>query len=563
MLSTEKFNSLNNFINTCTTEELLWISGYLAGYSKEKIRPEEKKNLNTNAPVTIIYATETGNSKKAATLINQKLKSEGIKCRLIAADHYNHSLLDKENCVIVVMSTQGEGEPPEQGRGFFNYLHNRAEPLPKLYFGILGLGSKSYPLFCQAAIDIEKQLNRLGALKLLPTGLCEEDYEPESQKWIIQFLNLYNIDYPKHEVKSTEILSSRIEKNEFLATLGTNILLNDIGSSQRVHHLEFDLAEDIPYVPGNAIGWIPENDTNEVRRILEITGYNSNEILKFKDNETTLFEILKSLANIDYLTLGTVKKISDKAAVLLPEERTSLFHLIKQHRAIASMPPGTLIDCLLPINPRLYTISSGPSAHTGQIHLTISQHLYTKNGLTFEGKASNLLINTLPGKQLKFFIHRQKSFQLPADDKNIILIGWGTGIAPFRAFIAERAARQANGKTWLVFSEDDREKDFYYQTELQNWQDEGVLNRLNVAFNSSVFKPKDLDKVLKDNSQEIIKWIDKGAYLFISGLKEPVGKQVEKSIAEIIQSEKNYSPEEANSLLKDLTREGRYAKELY
>jgi sulfite reductase (NADPH) flavoprotein alpha-component len=327
--------------------------------------------------------------------------------------------------------------------------------------------------------------------------------------------------------------------------------------------LEFDLAEDIPYAPGNAVGFIPENEISTVEEILKITKTNHDELIISKGVTYPVTDYLKQKVNITYLTTATIKKLGDKIKSILPEKRTSLLNLLEENIDLCNLPIQEVCECLSPITPRLYTIASSPQAHIGQIHLTVALHEFESDGKIILGRASANLQNMELGRSLNFFIHRQKSFQLPADDKNIILIGWGTGIAPFRSFIAERAARQSQGKTWLIFSEENRTSDFYYQTELQNWQAEGVISKMQVAFSKSVSIPKNLKDVILENKEEIMSWVDKGGYIFISGLKIPTGEMVENALVEIVQSVKESTKEDALVYLKDLSRDGRFAKELY
>jgi sulfite reductase (NADPH) flavoprotein alpha-component len=563
MLSGEKQALINQITKALTPEELLWVSGYFAGLSKNTSGTIGIQQFDFDNNINIIYATETGNAKKAAGIIHSKLRAQGIKARIIAADHYNNKLLDKESHIIVVISTQGEGEPPEQGRRFYEYLHQRQDPLFNLNFAVVALGSKSYPLFCQAGIDIEKQLNRLKASRITPTALCEEDYEPIIESWVPQFTESLNISYEKPVKNEVKIITPNIEQKDFEATLGLNIILNDKNSNKKVHHLEFDLSEDIPYVPGNAVGFIPENETADVDTIFKLTNTSYNSVIQYKGSTILASECLKSKVNISYLTTATIKKLGDKIKSTLPEKRTSLIAILEQSKDLCALPIQEICDCLSPITPRLYTISSSPQAHIGQIHLTVGKHEFESDGRTLYGKASTTLQNMEVGTKVRFFIHRQKTFQLPADDKNIILIGWGTGIAPFRAFISERAAKQSPGKTWLIFSEENRITDFYYQTELQNWLQEGVLSKLQVAFTKSVSIPKTVADIITAHKNEILRWLEKGAHLYISGLKEPTGLLVENTLIEILKSVRNLSVEEASAYLKELSREGRYAKELY
>jgi sulfite reductase (NADPH) flavoprotein alpha-component len=424
------------------------------------------------------------------------------------------------------------------------------------------LGSKSYPLFCQAGIDVDKQLKRLKATPAIQMGTCDDDFETDAQIWINQLLQ--HLQNPIAQAAVTTIIKRPAEgKKVFTGSLGQKVLLNDHGSNKQVYHLEFDLAEEIVYTPGNAVGIIPNNRPAEVEKILKLLKLNESQTLKLKDEPFNAKEIFRKKVSIQYLPVNTVKKYAQLVQADIPETRIDLFDLLRIYPLHKSEQLQELIDLLPGITPRLYTISSSPSTHPCQLHLTVQLHKYNVQEEGINGLGSEYITTLQKGAEVEFFLHTQKSFQLPADDKDIIMVGQGTGIAPFRSFIAERDTNGATGRNWLFFGEENRVTDFYYQSDIQKWTDIGILQKVVPAFLKKSGNPTTLPEQILKHADTIWKWLEDGCYFMVSGEKEPTGKAVEAALLKIATDMLQGDEKKATAYIKQLQKDGRFAKELY
>jgi sulfite reductase (NADPH) flavoprotein alpha-component len=491
MLAELKLKNFLDLVNSSTNDELIWMNGYLSGtLAKQGV---QQASAQTAAPaaapavnkITIAYGTETGNSKKLATEFGAKAKKSGINVKVVNLEQYRLTDLPKEEYLLTIVSTQGEGDPPAGAKKFFDHIHNNGFKLDKLKYGVLALGDSSYPLFCKAGEEVDEQLNKMGGERLVPLIKCDVDYENDAEGWFMQVMHQLS----KTLLNGTEatnaapavVAKKSTGKKIYNGTVLTNINLNDIGSNKETHHLEI-AADDIEYLPGDSLGVIPENPQRVVEPIVELLGIDRTKTFSFRSEEVTAYELLKKKLNIFYLPERVVSKYAALIGQEIPPTKIGLLDLLKIYPLENKAQFEQLIEILEPIAPRLYSISSSPEAHSGEVHITVARDKFHVNDEWKCGLCSDYLSQLPTENNIEFYIHKNNQFRLPADDKDIIMIGPGTGIAPFRSFLAHRDATGASGRNWLFFGDQHFVSDFLYQTELQNWMETGVLSKINVAF---------------------------------------------------------------------------------
>jgi sulfite reductase (NADPH) flavoprotein alpha-component len=341
-----------------------------------------------------------------------------------------------------------------------------------------------------------------------------------------------------------------------------NINLNDRGSAKKTHHLEI-AAEAVDYLPGDALGLIPENPAAIVDAILALTGVDPSRKLTIRQEEATIGHLLRKKLNIVYLPERVVKKYAAIVQQDIPETRIGLLDLLKIYPVRDAAQFQEVVSILEPTAPRLYSIASSPEAHSGEIHLTVTRDSFSVNGETKHGLCSELLSQLSPDEAFDFYIHRNLQFRLPSEEKDVIMIGPGTGIAPFRSFLAHRDSQGASGRNWLFFGDQHFTTDFLYQTDLQNWVDTGVLTRLNTAFSRDQKEKVYVQHRMRREAAELYRWLEDGAYVYVCGAKEPMSIDVEGTLLDIIQQEGKKTAIQAEAWLDELKEAGRYVKDVY
>jgi len=582
MLTSPKLTLVQELIAGASREELIWLSGYLAGVVAQRthelsaptsvaapvaasaVTPVESSAAVINK-ITIAYGTETGNSKKLAYAFAAKAKKKGINAKLVGLEQYRLNDLPKEEYFFTVISTQGDGEPPAAAKKFYDHLYEGSLRLDRMKYSVLALGDTAYPLFCKAGEDIDQQLQKAGGQRIASLQKCDTDYETEAGHWfdtILQQLASGDKQQSVAEPGKALVTPRHSGKTIYTGTVLTNINLNDRGSGKRTHHLEI-AAEGVDYQPGDSIGIVPWNPIPTVEGILALSGVDPARVLSHRTEEWPVAHLLQKKLNVVYLHERVVKKYASIVRQDIPQTKIGLLDLLKIYPVRNGNQFLEVISVLEPIAPRLYSISSSPEAHAGEIHLTVAQDTFAVNGEMKHGLCSDNLSQLVPDQTLEFYVHRNSQFRLPAPEKDIIMIGPGTGIAPFRSFLAERDSVGAPGKNWLFFGDQHFTTDFLYQTEIQAWAQTGVLTKVNTAFSRDQAQKVYVQHRMQQQAAGVFQWLETGAHLYLCGAKEPMSVDVENTLLEIIRKEGNRTTAQAIGYLDELKETGRFAKDVY
>lgn len=564
MLPASKLKIIQDLISSSSKEELIWINGYISGVlsagTEEATEPLVARPAVSK--ITIAYGTETGNSKKLATNFAATAKKSGINAKLVSLDQYRLNDLAKEEYFFTIISTQGDGEPPASAKKFFDHIHQNGFKANKLKYGVLALGDTSYPLFCKAGEDVDCQLQKLGGERLVSLHKCDTDYESDAGSWFSQVLSKLSGNGSSAAAAIIPTVTKKSGKKIYVGSVLKNINLNDRGSNKQTHHIEI-AADEIEYAPGDSIGVVPKNPAHLVNAIISITGIDKEKELSYRNETVTILNLLQTKLNIVYMPERVVKQYAAIVQQDIPETKISLLDLLKIYPVKNTSQFEEVIGILEPITPRLYSIASSKEAHGDEVHLTVARDFFQVNSETKVGLASDFLSQLPENSELEFYVHKNDQFRLPLPDKDVIMIGPGTGVAPFRSFLAERDSTGAAGRNWLFFGDQHFISDFLYQSEMQNWVETGVLTRLSVAFSRDQKEKIYVQHKMMNHAAELYDWLENGAHLYICGAKEPMSVDVENTLLLIIRQCGNKSLQEANDYLDAMKEQGRYLKDVY
>lgn len=561
MLTDDKLKEVQHLVAGFSSNQLIWLSGYLSGLAGSG--QETAATLPAvagNRKITIAYGTESGNSKKLATDFAVRAKAQGLQTKLVNLAQYRLTDLMKEEYFFTVISTQGEGEPPEAAKKFYDFLASSPPRLDQMKYGVLALGDTSYPLFCKAGEDIDLWLGRSGATQVVALQRCDTDYAEEATAWITTVLSQLESSAGGAVKQIPALTKKATGKIIYEGTVLSNINLNDRGSAKQTHHIEI-AAENVTYAPGDSLGIVPENPSRVVDSIIAITGISAVKMVSRGDETLTVSDWLKKKLNIVYLSERNVRRYAGLTGHDIPATRIGLLDLLKIYPVQHTAQFEEVLDLLEPITPRLYSISSSPALHENEIHLTVALEKFSTSQELHYGLCSDHLINQATGSVLKFYIHKNERFKLPAESADIIMIGPGTGIAPFRSFLAEREAQNASGKNWLFFGDQHFTSDFLYQTEIQDWHQTGLLTKVNLAFSRDQAEKIYVQHRMLEQAAELYAWISRGAVVYICGSRSPMGDDVEQALMQIAAEQGGQLVPSA--WLENLAESGHYLKDVY
>ena len=584
---------LEALARTLTREQALWASGYFAGIDGlervEQPKLETGNNPATaNATITLLYGSETGNSADLAKNFAVCLRAAGHDARANDMDGYKTRQLKDERCLLVIISTHGEGDPPQSALNFFEFIEGRKAPkLPGLRFGVLALGDSTYEKYCEAGKRLDRRLEELGAERLTPRIDCDVDFEGPAAQWTAAVQALLPRPETAPHAAALSVVPSAAsatrtlfdKRNPFHAPIIENLVLTGRGSSKETRHIEFSLEDSgLSYQPGDALGLLPLNDVDTVEAILAQTDLDGDAKVHTRNGEARLAEILLSDFEVQAATprfleswarLSGAQELLRLAAPENAAERNVYLHGHHVLDIVRAYPvPGIaatdLLAGLRPLQPRLYSIASSLAAAPEEVHLTVATVRYDLHGEPRNGVTSGYLARLgEAGSTLPVYVQANPHFRLPDDDVAIIMIGAGTGIAPYRAFLQEREVRGSTGKSWLIFGERNFRTDFLYQTEWQGYLHDGLLNRMDVAFSRDKGEKVYVQHRLREKASALFAWLEEGAHVYVCGDAANLAPDVHAALLAVIQEQGHLGPEAAEDYLRTLQRDHRYQRDVY
>lgn len=585
-LRPEQQQLANQLASGLERDQALWLSGFFAGLggtagaaSAPASAPVAKRKL------TVLYGTESGNSEKLAAVIAKTAEKEGFKPSVVSMGDAKPATLAKAENLLVVVSTWGEGDPPDAAVAYYEAFMSEAMPkLAGVKFSVCGLGDTSYEHFCKMGKDFDTRLAALGAERVHPRADCDVDFQATFDAWLKGALAAFPgsaapvpvVAAPAAPAAASHGHGEYTKENPYTSELLEKILLNGTGSSKEVLHLELNLeGSGLTYEPGDALGVLPVNRASVVDEVLSATGLGANAKL----GDKTLVEALKHDFDITTLQPAIVDKYNavaqnaDLQKLLDEEGRPTLKAWVEGRQLIdlleaypcKTWTPESFTGTLRKLAPRLYSIASSLKKHEDQVHLTVAAVRYHTHGRDRTGVCSCYLADDVAvGDPLKVYFHHNNNFRLPADDNlPVIMIGPGTGIAPFRAFVEERAARGAKGKNWLFFGDQHFSYDFLYQLEWLDYLESGVLTDLSLAFSRDQKEKIYVQHRILERGAEIYRWMEEGAHLYVCGDASRMAKDVQQALMDVIAAHGGKTPEEAKAYLEVMRKAKRYQRDVY
>lgn len=600
----EQAELLNRLLPTLTDSQKLWLTGYFAASQGASAAPAPQNEASAPATetaeatpaaaapviskeVTILYGSQTGNAQGLAKSAGKTLEENGFNVTVSSMSEFKPANLKKVKNLLVIVSTHGEGHPPDNALSFHEFIHGRRAPkLEDFRFSVLALGDTSYEFFCQTGKDFDKRLEELGGERIAPRVDCDLDYDDHASEWIQSVLSGLSAAQPGEAAPAaasaaeTAQISAYSRTNPFYAEVLENLNLNGRGSNKETRHLELSLeGSGLTYQPGDALGIFPQNDPALVEQLIGTMNWKADEtvtinkqgdILSLGEALTTYYEVTTLskplLEKIAQLTgnEALTEMIGDSAKVKEFLHGRDLLDVVQEFGPF-NVSPQQFVDVLRKMPARLYSIASSLEANPEEVHLTIGAVRYSTHGRDRGGVCSILCAERLqPGDKIPVYIHHNENFKLPEDPSApIIMVGPGTGVAPFRAFMQEREETGAEGKSWMFFGDQHFVTDFLYQTEWQKWVRDRVLTRMDVAFSRDTDQKVYVQHRMLEHSKELFQWLEEGASFYVCGDEKNMAHDVHRTLIDIIEKEGNMSREQAEAYLADMQQQKRYQRDVY
>ncbi|MCP1183990.1 assimilatory sulfite reductase (NADPH) flavoprotein subunit [Paenibacillus sp. 1781tsa1] len=599
----EQVELLNRLIPTLTDGQRTWLSGYIAAIQASAtiaapanlvqaapttgVAPESAKPVSRE--VTVLFGSQTGNSSGLSKKLAKKLEEQGLQVTLSSMGDFKPNGLKKIENLLIIVSTHGEGEPPDNAIPLHEFLNSKRAPkLEGLRYSVLALGDTSYEFFCQTGKDFDKRLQELGGTALVPRVDCDVDFDEAAAEWMNEVLASLSSTSAGASTVTTEAVTAAVSgreseydrTNPFKAEVLENLNLNGRGSDRETRHIELSLeGSSLDYEPGDSLGVFPENHPRLVDELIAAMGWNADERVTVNKNgdQASVYEALLRYFEITAVTKPVVEQLaklnpeSGLTALLADESefRTvmnscDLLDLVQDYH-LKGIPAAEFVAVLRKIPARLYSIASSSKSFPDEVHLTVRTVRYEARGRERYGVCSVHLAERIEaGDTLPVYIQHNPNFKLPENpDTPIIMVGPGTGVAPFRSFLGEREETGAEGKTWLFYGDQHFSTDFLYQTEWQRWLKDGVLTKMDVAFSRDTEQKVYVQHRMLEHSKELYQWLQEGASVYICGDEKKMAHDVHAALTTILEQEGGLSPEQASEYLTRLQQEKRYQRDVY
>lgn len=589
-LTPEQLSNLQAAIGDYSPTQLAWLSGYFWGMVNQQpgaVALPAAPAAAAAPSITIISASQTGNARRLAEQLRDDLLEAKLSVNLVNAGDYKYKQIAQERLLIVVASTQGEGEPAEEAVALHKFLHSKKAPkLNETAFAVFGLGDMSYENFCQSGKDFDAKLAELGAERLVERIDADVEYQDVAAAWRKQVVTVLKDRAPTESAApgvlaggAVDLLDSSPYSKEqpLTAQLAVNQKVTGRHSDKDVRHIEIDLGDSgLRYQPGDALGVWFDNDPALVDELVQLLWLKGDEAVEVDGKTLPLSDALRSHYELTQNTTPIVEKyaalardekllalVADKAALQQYAHNTPIVDMVRQ--APVELSAEQLLGLLRPLTPRLYSIASSQAETENEVHVTVGVVRYDIDGRARAGGASSFLADRLEEDgDVRVFIEHNDNFRLPANpDTPVIMIGPGTGIAPFRAFMQQRDADGAGGKNWLFFGNPHFTEDFLYQVEWQRYVKDGLLTRIDLAWSRDQQHKVYVQDKLREQGAEVWRWIQQGAHIYVCGDANRMAKDVENTLLELVAEHGGMDTEQADEFLSELRFERRYQRDVY
>jgi sulfite reductase (NADPH) flavoprotein alpha-component len=565
----EEIELLNRVVGTATASQRVWLAGFLAGLEASTAVPQPTAPSASTEPLTIVYATESGNSEKLAADLGKAARKNGLKPNLVDMADLDVATLASTRRLVVITATWGEGEPPARAARAYDELMGEGAPrLDGIEFGVLALGDTAYAEFCATGRKIDERLAALGGKRVIERIDCDLDFATPAAKWIEQAVRrlasaergtVIAVDFGAKPAAVAEAGPVEAEITE-------HINLNSSRSAKETIHLELAFEAEAPaYKPGDSLDIYPTNDPTYVEALLKSAGLASDVALRAE------FTTSRDITTLSLKTLETYAASTDHQHVKLLIESGAAKTWIAGRQLIdlidhfpVALSAEQLRALTRPLAPRAYSIASSRGEVGQEAHLLISAVRYETHGRARKGVASTDVAERLrKGSRLRVKLRPNKHFVLPAPDRDIIMIGPGTGVAPFRAFVQDRRSTGASGRSWLFFGDRSFTHDFLYQLEWQDALADKSLTRMDVAFSRDQPEKVYVQDRLWERRRDVIGWLDDGALLYVCGDAKSMAKDVRTALVRAYADVKALTPDAAERTVAELERDKRYMQDVY